>query len=112
METRARQVQVIIEDDINYGLFKLLEANPDIRQRDVAKRLGVSLGKVNYCLRSLVTKGWIKAVNFKNSNNKMAYTYFLTPEGIEAKAAVTRRFLHRKMKEYEALRDEIERTHN
>jgi EPS-associated MarR family transcriptional regulator len=101
----------MIGDEINYGLFKLLEANPDIRQREAAKRLGVSLGKVNYCLRMLVAKGWIKAVNFKNSNNKMAYTYLLTPQGIEAKTAVTRRFLHRKMKEYEALRDEIERTY-
>jgi EPS-associated MarR family transcriptional regulator len=101
----------MIGDEINYGLFKLLEANPDIPQREAAKRLGVSLGKVNYCLRSLVAKGWVKAVNFKNSNNKMAYTYFLTPQGIEAKTAVTRRFLHRKMKEYEALRDEIERTY-
>jgi EPS-associated MarR family transcriptional regulator len=106
----ARQL-FMIGDEISYGLFKLLEANPDIRQREAAQRLGVSLGKVNYCLRSLVAKGWIKAVNFKNSNNKMAYTYLLTPQGIEAKTAVTRRFLHRKMKEYEALRDEIERTY-
>ena len=101
----------MIGDEISYGLFKLLEANPDIPQREAAKRLGVSLGKVNYCLRSLVAKGWIKAVNFKNSNNKMAYTYLLTPQGIEAKTAVTRRFLHQKMQEYEALRDEIERTY-
>jgi len=101
----------MIGDEISYGLFKLLEANPDIRQREVAKHLGVSLGKVNYCLRSLVAKGWIKTVNFKNCNNKMAYAYLLTPRGIEAKAAVTRRFLQRKMEEYEALRDEIERAH-
>jgi len=101
----------VIGDEISYGLLKLLAANPDIRQREVAKQLGVSLGKVNYCLRSLIAKGWIKAVNFKNSNNKMAYTYLLTPRGIDAKAAVTRRFLYRKMKEYETLRDEIERAH-
>jgi EPS-associated MarR family transcriptional regulator len=101
----------MIGDEISYGLFKLLETNPDIPQREAAKRLGVSLGKVNYCLRSLVAKGWIKAVNFKNSNNKMAYTYFLTPQGIEAKTAVTRRFLQRTMQEYEALRDDIERTY-
>ena len=102
---------MMIEDEISYSLFKLLERTPDIRQREVAKQLGVSLGKVNYCLKSLVAKGWIKAVNFKNSNNKIAYTYFFTPQGIEAKTAITRRFLHRKMKEYEALRDEIKRNH-
>lgn len=100
----------MIQDEIGYELFKLLDANPDIRQREVARQLGVSLGKVNYCLKVLIEKGWIKAINFKNSKNKMAYAYMLTPRGIEAKTAVTRRFLHRKMKEYQALRDEIERT--
>jgi len=101
----------LINDEISYSLFKLLESNPDISQREVAKRLGASLGKANYCIRSLVAKGWIKAVNFKNSNNKMAYTYYLTPRGIEAKGRVSRRFLDQKMTEWEALRGEIERLH-
>ena len=78
-------------------------------QRDVARELGISLGTVNYCLKSLMERGWIKASNFKNSRNKVAYMYLLTPRGIEAKAGVTVRFLQRKMREYEALRDEIER---
>jgi EPS-associated MarR family transcriptional regulator len=101
----------MITDETSYSLFKLLEANPDISQREAAKQLGASLGKVNYCIRSLIAKGWIKAVNFKNSNNKMAYTYLLTARGIEAKTAVTQRFLDRKMKEYEALRIEFEREY-
>ena len=78
-------------------------------QREVARHLGISLGKVNYCVKSLIEKGWIKATNFKNSNNKVAYMYCLTPRGIEEKAGVTSRFLKRKMKEYEELRADIER---
>jgi MarR family transcriptional regulator, temperature-dependent positive regulator of motility len=68
----------------------------------------VSLGKTNYCLRSLIEKGWIKASNFKNSKKKMAYVYLLTPRGIEEKAGMTLRFLRRKMSEYEALKMEID----
>lgn len=76
-------------------------------QRDIARELGVSLGKVNYCLRALIGKGWIKATNFTNSQNKAAYMYLLTPRGIEQKATLTVRFLQLKMREYEALRAEI-----
>jgi EPS-associated MarR family transcriptional regulator len=99
----------VITDEVRYHLLKLLGANPSMSQRDVAKELGISLGKVNYCLKSLVERGWIKASNFKNSRNKMAYMYLLTPGGIEAKAGLTLRFLQGKMREYEALRAEIER---
>jgi EPS-associated MarR family transcriptional regulator len=74
----------------------------------VAKELGISLGKVNYCLRALVDKGWIKAANFKNSRNKSAYMYLLTRRGFEEKTRITARFLQRKVREYEALRTEIE----
>jgi EPS-associated MarR family transcriptional regulator len=98
----------MIIDEVHYKLMRLLQANPEMSQRDVARALGVSLGKVNYCLQALILKGWIKATNFTNSNNKAAYIYLLTPQGLQQKARLTVRFLHRKVREYEALRREIE----
>jgi len=98
----------MISDEVRYKLLKLLGPNPHLSQREVARELGISLGKVNYCLRALVNRGWVKASNFKNSRNKTAYMYLLTPSGIEAKARLTTRFLQRKVREYEALRTEIE----
>jgi EPS-associated MarR family transcriptional regulator len=95
-------------EEIHYKLMRLLQANPQMSQRDVARELGVSLGKVNYCLRALVKKGWVKASNFKNSQNKAAYMYLLTPRGLEQKASLTLRFLNVKLREYEALQAEIE----
>ena len=89
-------------------LLRHLEENPDVTQRELARELGISLGKANYCLKALINKGLIKAKNFKNSANKRAYLYILTPHGIEAKARISVRFLQRKMEEYEALRQEIE----
>ena len=77
-------------------------------QRELATALGVSLGKVNYCLKALIEKGWVKANNFRNHNNKAAYAYLLTPKGLERKAQITVRFLKRKVEEYEALKQEIE----
>ena len=93
--------------DVHYKLMRLLEANPEMSQRDVARELGISLGKANYCLQALIKKGWIKAANFTNSQNKAAYMYLLTPRGIEEKASLTVQFLQAKMQEYEALRIEI-----
>ena len=84
-----------------------MESNPQITQRELADELGVSLGKANYCLKSLIEKGWIKANNFKNNKNKLAYIYLLTPRGIEEKASMTIRFLKRKMDEFEDLKEEI-----
>jgi EPS-associated MarR family transcriptional regulator len=95
-------------DEIRYRLMKLIRDNPDLSQRDMAERTGVSLGKVNYCLRALIDKGLIKATNFSNSSNKTAYLYKLTPHGIEEKARVTARFLKRKIAEYEILKQEIQ----
>ena len=95
-------------DEAHYKLMRLIEANPGMSQRDIARELGMSLGKVNYCLRAVARKGWIKATNFKNSHNKAAYIYWLTPRGIEMKARMTVRFLSIKMQEYESLRAEIE----
>jgi EPS-associated MarR family transcriptional regulator len=85
-----------------------LEENPDATQRELANALGVSLGKANYCVKALIEKGFIKARNFKNSDSKRAYLYVLTPQGIEAKAKISVHFLKRKIKEYEALRAEID----
>jgi EPS-associated MarR family transcriptional regulator len=102
----------MLSEEVRYRLLKLLEPNPHLSQREVAKELGISLGKVNYCLRALSDKGWIKAANFKNSRNKSAYMYLLTPRGIEEKTRVTARFLQRKVREYEALRTEIEQLRN
>lgn len=103
----ARQQLHMLSDEIRLKLMRLFEANPDATQRDVARELGISLGKVNYCLQALVQRGWIKVNRFSNSN-KIAYRYLLTPRGIEAKAALTVRFLRIKVREYEMLRTEIE----
>jgi len=89
-------------------LLRRLEENPDVTQRELARELGISLGKANYCLKALINKGLIKAKNFKNSANKRAYLYILTPKGIEAKARISVRFLQRKVEEYETLKMEIE----
>jgi len=98
----------MLSDEMRLKLMRLFEANPKASQRDVAREFGISLGKVNYCLQALMQKGWIKASRFKNSRNKAAYRYLLTPRGIEEKAALTVRFLQIKMREYETLRAEIE----
>ena len=92
----------------HYKLLKLIEANPAIQQREMAKAMGVSLGKANYCLRALVQKGLVKIDNFRRHDNKLAYFYVLTPSGIEARASLTVVFLKHKMAEYEAIRNEIE----
>ena len=98
----------MLTEEVRYKLLKLLEPNPQLSQREVARELGISLGKVNYCLKALIDRGWIKAGNFKNSKNKTAYMYLLTPRGFEEKTRVTTRFLQIKMREYEALKNEIE----
>jgi len=97
----------MFDDTTSYGLLKTLEDNPSLSQRDLAKRLGISLGKVNFCLNALVEKGCLKVNNFRNSDNKLAYAYLLTPHGVEEKARMTVRFLKYKMQEYEQLRAEI-----
>jgi EPS-associated MarR family transcriptional regulator len=99
----------MLSDEVRYSLLRLLEANPAMSQREVSRQLGMSLGKVNYCVQALVEKGLLKATNFKNSRRKAAYMYFLTPRGIEDKALVTARFLQQKVREYEELRADIAR---
>ncbi|MFT6955257.1 MAG: EPS-associated MarR family transcriptional regulator [Halieaceae bacterium] len=97
-----------MNQDAHYKLLKLLEQNPQASQREIAEDLGVSPGKVNYCIKALIGKGHIKAQNFKNSHNKAAYLYLLTPKGVNAKARITAAYLQRKIEEHEGLRNEIE----
>jgi len=97
-----------LTDETHYKLLKLLQDRPSISQRELSKELGVSLGKANYCIKALLERGWIKMENFKNSRNKAAYAYLLTPQGIERKAVIAVRFLHRKTVEFEAIKQEIE----
>ena len=98
----------MFDDTTSYGLLKTLEGNSSLSQRDLAKQLGISLGKVNFCLNALIEKGCLKVNNFRNSDNKLAYAYLLTPRGVEEKARITVYFLKHKMNEYELLRAEIE----
>jgi len=95
-------------EDLQFRVLKLLQDKPDISQRDLASVLGISHGKMNYCLNALMDKGLVKLTNFQNSQHKFKYAYLLTPAGIAEKAALTGRFLKRKMAEYEALKAEIE----
>lgn len=97
----------ILSDENRYQLLKLLEENPELSQRQIASALGISLGKVNFCLRALINVGSVKAGNFSRNPNKKAYVYLLTPKGIEEKARVTLRFLAKKQAEYDALKQEI-----
>ena len=96
------------QDESLLRVMRTLELNPQLSQRELADRLGISLGKANYCLKALLDKGLIKMQNFRNNRNKLAYAYLLTPAGVAAKTALTARFLKRKMTEYEALKREIE----
>jgi EPS-associated MarR family transcriptional regulator len=98
----------VLTDETRYRILKLLEADPQASQRRIADELGISLGRVNFCLKALVDKGLVKVNNFRNNANKRAYLYLLTPRGIEEKARVTLRFLKVKLEEYEALRSELE----
>jgi EPS-associated MarR family transcriptional regulator len=93
--------------DTHYCLLKILSEDPNVPQRALARRLGISLGKVNFCLSELTEKGWIKVQRFKNAQNKASYAYPLTPRGMEQKARLTLHFLKQKMEEYERLRSEI-----
>jgi EPS-associated MarR family transcriptional regulator len=98
-----------LSHEVRYRLLRYLADHPDASQRELARELSVSVGKVNYCLRALMEKGWVKARNFRNSNHKAGYLYVLTPKGIEEKVNVTSAFLRRKLDEYDLLQKEIER---
>ena len=95
------------QKDIRLDLLRKLESSPEYTQRDLSREIGVSLGKVNYCIKKLTEKGLIKLTNFKQNPNKMGYAYLLTPKGIEEKSRLTLSFLKRKVNEYEILKKEI-----
>ena len=95
-------------EDTRFRVLRLLEENPELSQRDLAETLGISLGRVHYILRALIDMGFVKLGNFSASKDKRRYAYILTPRGIREKAAITKRFLERKLNEYEALKREID----
>ncbi len=97
-----------LQEDTKFRVLHMLEANPDLTQREIAQKLGVSTSGLNYCLRALIEKGLVKVQNFNQSKNKFGYVYLLTPQGAAVKALLTARFLKRKMAEYEVLRSEID----
>ena len=95
-------------DDTLFWTLKVLQENPGVSQRTLAKEVGINVSTINFCLKALVEKGWIKMGNFSKNPDKLSYAYLLTPTGVAEKAVLTRRFLQRKMAEYEKLRGEIE----
>ena len=101
--------QAKLQEDTYFRVMRLLQDNPDLTQRELAEKLGISVGGLNYCLKALMEKGLVKMKNFANSKNKFGYIYVLTPSGVSEKAAITHRFLQRKMTEYEALREELDK---
>jgi EPS-associated MarR family transcriptional regulator len=97
-----------MSSELQFRVLRLLESSPHLTQRELSKSLGVSLGGLNYCLNALISRGLIKIQNFKNNNNKWAYAYLLTPQGVAEKAALTSGFLRHKLQEYQKLKAEIE----
>ena len=104
MTSRRSQLQ----EDTYFRVLRMLQDNPDMTQREIAEKLGISTSGLNYCLKALIDKGWVKVHNFSQSKNKFGYIYVLTPQGIAEKAMLAGRFLKRKMTEYEQLQSEIE----
>ena len=104
MTSRRSQLQ----EDTYFRVLRMLQDNPDMTQREIAEKLGISTSGLNYCLNALIDKGLVKVHNFSQSKNKFGYMYVLTPQGIAEKLSLTSRFLKRKMEEYDALRVEIE----
>ena len=102
-----RKSDVMTNQELEFRALKILEQQPELTQRQLSEALGVSLGKTNYLLKSLINVGWVKLDNFQRSDNKWGYAYLLTPSGITEKAAITLRFLKRKKQEYNDLQSEI-----
>lgn len=100
--------QARLQEDTYVRVLRLLQTNPDLTQRELAEQLSLSVGAMNYCLKALMAKGWVKMQNFSHSKNKFGYVYVLTPKGLAEKAVLTRQFLKRKLDEYDTLREEIE----
>lgn len=104
----VRSMNGPFEQEIQYKILKLLSSEPNLSQRAVADRMGISLGKTNYVLSELGGKGIIKMKRFKNAARKASYAYMLTPHGLEQKAKITAQFLKRKLAEYETIKSQIE----
>ena len=97
-----------LQEDTYFRVLRILEEKPDVTQREIAQKLGISTSGLNYALNALIDKGWVKVHNFNDSNNKFGYVYLLTPSGLAEKVTLTSRFLHRKLQEYEEMNAEIE----
>jgi len=95
------------DDDIDYELLRQIDEQKNTNQRALAERMGMSVGKVNYCIKAVIDKGWVKVNNFRRADNKWAYAYLLTPSGASAKMRLARAFLERKEREFEQLQLEI-----
>ena len=104
-EMPSRQAR--IQEDTHFRIMRILELDPDVTQRELAQQLGISVSGLNYCLKALIEKGLVKIKNFSHSKNKFGYAYVLTPRGISEKTSLAKRFLERKLAEYEALKKEI-----
>ena len=102
----------VYEQEIHYRLLKILAEEPKLGQREMAKKMGISLGKVNFCVSELAAKGWIKITRLKSARKKIPYIYMLTPKGLEEKGKLTVRFLKRKLAEYEEIKKQILELHN
>ena len=100
------------KSDTEYLILKIIKDNPRMTQRQMAKELGLSLGKTNYVINALIDRGWLKLNNFKRSDTKLGYIYLLTPRGISGKTILARNFLMRKSEEYNKLKVEIEKLKN
>ena len=107
-QSNAQGAETGARDELRLRVLRALEANPELSQRKLAAELGVSLGGVNYALKALMERGFVKADNFRKSGNKVAYLYVLTPRGVAEKASLATAFLGRKLQEYEVLKQEIE----
>lgn len=97
------------EQQLALSVLRLMSERPDMTQRQLSESLGVSLGKTNFIVRAVLSRGWVKAENFRRSNNKLGYIYVLTPQGIAQRVRLTQTFIARKEHEYESLRGEIDR---
>jgi EPS-associated MarR family transcriptional regulator len=100
--------QAKLQEDTYFRVMRILQENPDLTQRELADKFGLSVGGLNYCLNALIKKGFVKMANFYKSKNKFKYVYLLTPQGIAEKVALTSQFLNRKIEEFDALKAEIE----
>jgi len=101
-------IKAKIQEEARFQILRLLSENPELSQRELSERVGISLGAVNYCLKGLTDRGLVKVRNFRRNPDKLRYAYILTPTGIAEKAALTARFLQQKLGQYDALKREIE----